>query len=448
MWWGWWRKQSEPPHLAELDQLRELSRKASSEAPFYVGLFDRSTDTFYRAIVIDCVFSDAPMKSPEPAKTPAYYSGEAVAAWLRLTRIETLSKDEFVNLCGSVPIGDLTFWAIDEAEPRPSGLSTPWNGVPELRSNIVAHLSDIHFGSDHAFPERASLGKYPLLEILRRDIEMSAHDGLGLLVLSGDLITKADSPMLFERAIPFLEEAIKVLKIEREQVIIVPGNHDIPLQTYKPIDYSHESTFRAFLKLFYGRPSEIAELRRFRLPWGAPLELLLINSVRLRKVEEGNFGFVQWGLYDPLLRSNAYDPEVFRMAVMHHHLIPAPREEHQDPNYPAASLSATLDSGAVLDGLQSHHFHLVVHGHQHVPGVSKVARGSIPVAAEPVSGLDGGIYIVAGGSAGSERLTDEMRDNCYNLIVFTKDKGFTVEARRFNPGRPNVTRYFVTRELR
>jgi hypothetical protein len=444
------RKVSEPPHLDELEQLQELARNAPPRTPLYVGLFDKYTDTFYRAILLDCIFSKRPTRAPESGnKTPAYYRKKPLAAWLKLKTIDDLSRDVFIRLFGSVPIGEETFWEVDgKAKSAALDSSGLWAGAPLLRSNVIAHLSDIHFGSDYGFPDKRAKGKYPLLDILRRDIEKTAPDGLGLLIISGDLITHAKSDLLFQHVKPFLLEATKALKIDPEHVVIVPGNHDLPLKDYELTDYSHESTFREFLTNFYKAETTLSGLRRFRLPSGNRLEMLLINSVRLRKKEESNFGFVEWGLYDPMLAASPHDPDVLRMAVMHHHLVPAPREEHPDPEYPQASLSATVDSGAVLEGLQSHGFRLVIHGHQHVPAISKIARGATPHAGERIGGLDDGVYVVAAGSAGSKRLTDAMRDNCYNVLTLKKDKRFVVEARRFTPSEPNVSRWFLTHDLR
>jgi hypothetical protein len=129
-----------------------------------------------------------------------------------------------------------------------------------------------------------------------------------------------------------------------------------------------------FAKEFYGSPVEYPYLRRYRLPDGRRVEVLGINSVRLRGDSDKAFGYVQWPLYDDLLRNVPHDPEILRIAVLHHHLVAAPREEALDLAAPEASISITLDAGAVIEGLQTHGFSLVLHGHQHVPKATRVAR--------------------------------------------------------------------------
>jgi predicted phosphodiesterase len=152
--------------------------------------------------------------------------------------------------------------------------------------------------------------------------------------------------------------------------------------------------------------------------------------VRLRHKAESQFGYVQWRLYDDALRLAERNPDDFRIAVLHHHLVPASREERTDPNYQEAAISVTLDAGAVVEGLQSNGFELALHGHQHVPAIARIDRGS-PVDGKIKLSEDGGMVILAAGSAGSTRLSDEMRDNSYNIIKVL-EKGYSVEAKRFN----------------
>jgi hypothetical protein len=134
---------------------------------------------------------------------------------------------------------------------------------------------------------------------------------------------------------------------------------------------------------------------------------------------------------------------VTRVAVLHHHLLAIPREELLDRDYPQAGISTTLDSGAVIEGLQAHEFTLALHGHQHVPGVARVSRGIINGGDAAMPQPD--LAILSAGSAGAKnsRLTDVMRDNSYNLLRFANSE-VQIEARRFNPGLDG-SRYFSTR---
>jgi hypothetical protein len=111
-------------------------------------------------------------------------------------------------------------------------------------------------------------------------------------------------------------------------------------------------------------------------------------------------------------------------------------------NYPHAALSTTIDSGAVIEGLQAHGFRLALHGHQHVPGIARISRGVIDGNNEAKEPSD--LEILSAGSAGAkiERLSNAMRDNSYNLLRFEKERIY-IEARRYNSGADG-RRHFVT----
>ena len=422
VWWGWWKKDSEPSRLAELEEISAHVRNGD----LAIGLFDRSTKKFYSATMIECVFSESPIPSPEPAKTPSYYSTEKVPAWFKLTTIDETDERTFIDRFALPPTGEGTLFPVWRGRRLVAGRI---DAVP-LTTSTILHLSDIHLGLDYGFPTAAGPGRTPLLDVIERDMR---NDRPGIVVVSGDITTRADANVLQDEGLRFLRELSARLHVPPECFIVVPGNHDIALKRFRPQDYSHEAAFRLFTKEFYGQESNYPELRKYLLPNGKSLEILLINSVRLRHETEKQFGYVQWPLYEDVLRATPRDPDTFRIAVQHHHLVSALREEALDPNYPEAAVSTTLDAGAIIEGLQAHGFGLVLHGHQHVPAATRISRGSSNGVVNFRNIAS--ILALAAGSAGSKRLSDELRDNSYNVIKFN-DAGFEIAARRYNPGTP------------
>jgi predicted phosphodiesterase len=369
-----------------------------------------------------------------------------VPAWFKLTRIDAVAEEEFRRLFLDVPTGEQTlFPSIRGKGPSSQRAESPGSGV-RLPSGVIVHISDLHLGKDFGYPSSTRPGSSPLIEILARD---PSETEVGLLIVSGDLTTRADMTALQGEGLDFMTALSDTLKIDRERVIIVPGNHDIALQKFTAYDYSHERPFRNFLRDFYGAVVEIVDLRSFKLPDGRPLDTLSMNSGRLRNEKERNFGYVQWGLYEDLLRPARRDPAAVRLAVLHHHLTPAPREEPVLPEYPEASASTTLDAGAVIEGLQAAGFQMALHGHQHVPALSKIARGALPNQGTVLEGLSTNLHVLGCGSSGaaSSRLGDAMRDNCYNLLKF-EGKAIRVEARRFTPGSAPRLHFEYELELR
>lgn len=84
--------------------------------------------------------------------------------------------------------------------------------------NVILHISDIHFS------KKEDVNKW-LLQLnvdLKSNLNTSIID---YLVISGD-ITNIASGEEFEYALAFIQELIKDFMLQREKIIIVPGNHD------------------------------------------------------------------------------------------------------------------------------------------------------------------------------------------------------------------------------
>jgi len=426
VWWGWWKKETEPDRGPEIEELNEKLR--GRKTPLAIGLFDYSIPQYFVARMVECVSNKGRrMASPDPRYTPKYYARKKFPAWFRFASIDEVSAAEFERRFGPPPQGDGTFFPT--SNERSQVIRKVSDAIKLDRSSIL-HLSDIHFGVDFGFPFRSAPGKTSLLEAIVRDLR---DDPPGLIVVSGDITSRADANVLQDQGLRFLRALSDALKVPKECFVIVPGNHDIALQDYRPSDYSHETAFNLFTKEFFGREVSCPRLSRYRLANGRTVEFLAINSVRLRHKTEKQFGYVQWGLYEDALRVTQRDPKDFRVAVLHHHLVAASREEALDPNYPEAGISVTLDAGSVVQGLQSNGFQLALHGHQHVPAITRIDRGSAVDGNIRLSDK-GGMVVLAAGSAGATRLSDEMRDNSYNVINVLQE-GYSVEAKRFNPGR-------------
>jgi 3',5'-cyclic AMP phosphodiesterase CpdA len=445
-WWGWWRKSTE---LHWYDELTEINSRLET-GPLDVGLFDRSEPSrFFRAVATDCRWArDATIPTPEPENTPEYYRVASVAAWFRLTKIEPLSKVQFELQFGPLPLGHLTFFPVRTGDRQLTLVDT--NVVPiietSMRGDTIMHLSDLHCGADFRF-KPSLVPATDLADLLLNDVKRLGRDEgikVGLIVVSGDLTTRADPhPLTVNDPKGYGPAALTILKrltdglgLTETEVVIVPGNHDIPLRDFSPTDYSHENGFKTFLSYFYGRRiAEFMQFFRCRRADDSLVEILTINSAKLRDTALKNFGYVRWAPYDDFLKQiGPSAPKALRVAVLHHHLVPAPRQESPDPAHPEAGMSVTIDTGSVIQGLQSNGFQLALHGHQHVPALTKVARGR-RYNGPNVTGLDTPLHIVSGGSAGAiqQRLNTEISDNSYSLLTLKRD-GIAVRVRKYNEG--------------
>ena len=430
VWWGWWRKYTEDKHLELLGKIQAHLEETSLE----IGLYNRSDQFFYSAVINKCIFNENGnlIDTPDPEKTPSYYKDQKLPAWFRIVHIEKISNEEFCRRFAEIPVSEDTLFLVNPYKSEPNSIDDKFIKVD---GRLIIHLSDIHFGSDFGFPVTTRPGVFNLLDILEQDIKRQISiKEIGLLVISGDLSSRGDANPLFSVAHPFLHTLCERLKLNLSQVIIVPGNHDIPFNEFT-LTYDHETTFYTFLERFFGMEQERIDLRRFVFPEDQIVEVLLINSVKLRAKELSNYGWVDWQAYENLLEEIRPMENALRIAVLHHHIVPIVKEERTpDSTYPSGGVSVVLNAGTVIEGLQRHGFRYVLHGHQHTPAICGISRGRYQDGSLELEGCQQPLYIIAGGSTGVSytRIDGDIRENTYGIYEIDKNN-LKVRVRQFNP---------------
>ena len=187
----------------------------------------------------------------------------------------------------------------------------------------ILHVSDVHFGPPH------------LPELSRALLAMAAERRPHLVVVSGDLTQRA-KPGQFRAARAFVDSL-------PAPVIVVPGNHDVPLYRF------WERIFDPF--------------GAYRRNFAAELEPIFADEEMLVVGINTAFG---WTLKDgriPLRRLLelgkvlAATPETrFKVVVAHHHLIPP-------PNFGTQRVLA--NAYEAIDVFSSAGVDLILSGHQH-----------------------------------------------------------------------------------
>lgn len=186
----------------------------------------------------------------------------------------------------------------------------------------ILHISDVHFGPPHL--PRVSQG---VLEFIER------HSP-SLVVLSGDLTQRA-RPEQFREARAFVD-SIPV------PVIVVPGNHDVPL--YRVWERAF-NPFGCYRKHF----SEELE------PTFRDDELLIvgINTAYGWTVKEGRIKLAR--LLEVARIFEEAPESLFKIVVAHHHLIPPPNFGSQrvlGNAYEAMELFSKVGVDLILSGHQ------------------------------------------------------------------------------------------------
>lgn len=186
----------------------------------------------------------------------------------------------------------------------------------------ILHISDVHFGPPHL--SRVSQG---VLEFIERHRP-------SLVVLSGDLTQRA-KPEQFREARAFVD-SIPV------PVIVVPGNHDVPLYRVWERVFS---PFGAYRKHF----SEELE------PAFRDDELLIvgINTAFNWTIKEGRIKLRRLLEVAKIIQDTP--ASLFKIVVAHHHLIPPPNFGSQrvlGNAYEAIDLFSSVGVDMILSGHQ------------------------------------------------------------------------------------------------
>lgn len=94
---------------------------------------------------------------------------------------------------------------------------------PNLTPMRLLHLSDLHFGPADQAESQARRWLSQLAEDLTRELRCSTLDGL---IMSGD-IANVSEPEEYIAAAGFVRNLMEEFGLTSEQVVIVPGNHDL-----------------------------------------------------------------------------------------------------------------------------------------------------------------------------------------------------------------------------
>src|SRR5262249_31297848 len=138
-WWGWWKKDYEPPHTDFLDEL--------GTAPGKAILIDRASRRSYVARFLRVLRSG--QGTIDETRIPPYYREAAnqVYAWFLLSEIQDMDYREDIG----IRLGETTLLILDTGDQSQATGESEQNRVSSRNRDVVLHLSDLHFGKDYAF---------------------------------------------------------------------------------------------------------------------------------------------------------------------------------------------------------------------------------------------------------------------------------------------------------
>jgi Icc protein len=234
----------------------------------------------------------------------------------------------------------------------------------------IAHISDLHCGSPHF---QAGLLERAIEEIneLRPDVT----------IVSGDLTTDGFKPE-YETAREYID------KIDCEEMIVVPGNHDS-----RNVGYVHfEDLFGPRTRVLHKSGVSIVAVDSSE----PDLDYGQIGRNRYRYIEDG-----------------FSHPADLRIFVLHHHLLPVPGTGRER--------NVVYDAGDLLEVLLGAGVDVVLCGHKHVPYAWKLED----------------LLLVTAGTVSSLRLRGHTRP-CYNLIEIEQGRVSIFRKYPFDDREPIV----------
>jgi predicted MPP superfamily phosphohydrolase len=413
VWWAWFKKEAELPRY-------DVLQAFLNQLPTEVGLVNRKTGELYRARCDAIEWDESGDRgSPEPSKTPSYYPKGEYPAWFRLSEIHAISLERWkatFNEVG-VPLGEPSIFWVEQGSPGEQHPPPPNILTRPTSSSTVLHLSDLHFGEFHGYRVGESGGVLAPPTMVDRVVDAveAAQANIGIVVISGDLICRGNHGDYGAVVRPQVERLLERLEVRKEQVVLIPGNHDI-LLTEADEDFRQEVHFKEFLRSFFASDIEQIESgARYESDDDWTLTFINLNSARPRKLERAEYGYVGRRA-DPFLMELTEADRIGRgttFAVVHHHLMPVEREVAPPPERP---VSIMLDAGALIEDFQQAGVHCVLHGHQHDTAISSCQRGRREESAW--TGLDGpSLWVISGGSCGAseEYLPEGLKFNTIGI---------------------------------
>ncbi|BCL35492.1 HEAT repeat domain-containing protein [Nostoc sp. MS1] len=322
-------------------------------------------------------------------------------------------------------------------EPKPQLYLPPSQPIKTSLMHIL-HLSDLHFGT----PDQALRWSNQLAMDLQDDLHIRHLDAL---ILSGDIANKS-TPDEYAAAQQFLHNFCKDFKLQLEQSIIVPGNHDLNWElaedAYQLIDrkkykgelkegeYIEESAsvirlreeekykqrfenFCNFYQTIKNQPYPLDYDQQFTLDHFPNQNLLILGLNSAWQLDHHyksrasiNMNALTKALTE--IRSNQKYKNCLKIAVWHHPLNSAWDDRIKDHGF--------------MEQLAQANFRFAVHGHIHK------AENSLYKYDMSASGRK--LDIICAGTFGAP--TKELNPGYpwqYNLLKF-EDKKLTVYTRR------------------
>jgi 3',5'-cyclic AMP phosphodiesterase CpdA len=212
----------------------------------------------------------------------------------------------------------------------------------------ILHISDLHIGN----------GVFQTKDLARFLTAVINKENIIYLFISGDIGSRGDVKALADARILF-EIILKDTNIQRESIVLVPGNHDMCANGFQAFDELAYSIRRDNLCCFDESSASHINFDDFQI-------LLVNSSYHLDRY----YGFIDTketkSQLDYIKNSNKDLPVI---CMMHHHLLPVFKND----------VSTTRNSYDFIMQLEEYGIIFVLHGHVHLSSAYYLGSNGVKV---------------------------------------------------------------------
>jgi len=368
------------------------------------------------------------------AKAPPEYGSPRVQMLRQLGILRWINAYEVV-LCEGVVQNMVE--KVAEALPVPRlGTVTSLGGIKRFEEDhfapldqdiVVVHMSDLHFGSDYAYKLVAGVtthneSNHDLATLLKNDLESLGLVGrVDALVISGDIACNGQYDE-YSRATDVLAHILQELGLGHDQLILVPGNHDLQ---WNPGEYSvrdigrnvSREPYDLFAERMGKKKGATADLVSITSRSGKEkLRILALDSTDVEGPDAAGIGYIGETSFNDATRLLEADATsgfgaVYNWFVLHHHVTPVTSTAIDDAR--RRKVSVLGNAPELLNKSKALNVEVVLHGHEHQPSVTQLKWW----LGERHSNFGSIVSVCAGScSAKRERLGPAARNHYFILV--------------------------------
>lgn len=261
-------------------------------------------------------------------------------------------------------------------------------------NNIILHISDLHVSLQKDFDGKEinidsylvaeeNDGSSLFIERFFKFTENETKDCKIYLLVTGD-ITNRGEQIEFDFAIRYLEELVKKMNIKKDNILLIPGDHDLnrreienqiakyPDSTLENINEAKFTNFKKFYKKFLDKDFDPNLIIIDNLIIQGKIQLLGINSAY--KIDlQNKEGAISIEKFEEELKKYNHNKELKNIFCCHHNVV----SSHENKKSGQWKVN---NRARLLSKLQEKGINFIFSGNEHTSSLEKYGQGEIIVS--------------------------------------------------------------------